>query len=435
MNKFAALSLLTLGLLSACSGTVPAAAPAVQERFESAALVALKPGDTPQSLTKAMGGKLLTWDDAGCNEGDEGTCMAVLGMNQPVGALKLRALADQTVDIEPNKDMFSGGGTLTATMGGRIRMWSGGEINLWAGGRIRMWSGGEFSVLPQNTALWKKIRLEQAQRMAPKLGEGVTVAVIDTGLDLRHPAFSGALADPSTWYDFFAGDATPQEEGTFGVDAYGHGTNVAGIVLQVAPNAKIMPLRVLGSDGSGDVIMVAQAIQWAVAHGAKVINLSLGSTESSKIVQNAIKRATDRRVLVVSSAGNSNLNKITYPAAQASSKNKTLSVGSVDLNDVKSTFSNYSGDVSLVAPGENVYAPAPDGRMAAWSGTSMAAPMVSGGLALALGQRLAASELTEEMAENAADIYGISANKPFKDKLGKKGRLDLVNFLDEVGDD
>ncbi len=444
MNKFAPLSLLTLGLLSACSGTVPTAAvPAAQERFASAALVSLKPGDTPKSLTKAMGGKLLTWDDAGCSEGDAESCTAVLGLNQPVGALTLRALADQTVDIEPNKDMFSGGGVLTATMGGRRTMWSGGEISLWAGGRRTMWSGGQFSLLPENTALWKKIRLEQAQQMAPQLGAGVTVAVIDTGLDLRHPAFNGALADPSTWYDFFAGDATPQEEGTFGADAYGHGTNVAGIVLQVAPAAKIMPLRVLGSDGSGDVIMVAQAIQWAVEHGANVINLSLGSTENSKIVQKAIKKASDRQVLVVSSAGNSNLDKITYPAAQASRKDYTLSVGSVDLNDVKSTFSNYSGALELMGPGEQVYAPAPDGRMAGWSGTSMAAPMVSGGLALGLGQRLAArtpikdlaKDLTKAMAESAADIYVISGNKPFKDKLGNKGRMDLVNFLNNISGD
>lgn len=430
-NKIAALSLLTLGLLAACSSTTPAAtAPTAQARFERVALVPLEAGDTPQSLAAAVGGTVLSWNAAGCAAGDGVNCTALIGLNSQVDAQSLHALGGRTVYIEPNRDVFSGGGTMTATMGGKITMWSGGKIT--------MWSGGQFSQLPENTALWQKIRLETAQRMAPRLGAGVTVAVIDTGLDLQHPAFDGSLSDPSTWYDFYAGDTTPQDEGTFGVGGYGHGTNVAGIVLQVAPGAKIMPLRVLGADGSGDVVMVARAILWAADRGANVINLSLGSKESSKIVQDAIKKVTERKVLVVSSAGNSNLDKITYPAADALAKNSgdySLSVGSVDLNDVKSSFSNYSDRLKLMAPGENVYAPAPDGRMAAWSGTSMAAPMASGGLALALGQRLSSEELIEEMAGNAADIYGISANKPYKDRLGEKGRLDLVRFLDSASDD
>lgn len=438
-NKFAALGLLTLGLLSACSSTAPtAASPAAQERFARVALVPLEAGDTPQSLAQAVGGEVLSWNDAGCASEDEANCTAMIGMNQQLSAQNLNALGGRMVYIEPNKDMFSGGGTMTATMGGRASMWAGGRMSMWAGGRMSMWAGGQFSQLPENTALWKKIKLEEAQRIAPKLGTGVTVAVIDTGLDLQHPAFGGSLSDPSTWYDFYAGDATPQDEGVFGVGGYGHGTNVAGIVLQVAPGAKIMPLRVLGSDGSGDVVMVARAILWAADRGANVINLSLGSKENSKVVQNAIKKVTERKVLVVSSAGNSNLSKITYPAADAGGEDSgdySMSVGSVDLNDVKSSFSNYSDKLKLMAPGENVYAPAPDGGMAAWSGTSMAAPMASGGLALALGQRLSSGELVERMAGNAADIYKISANKPYKDKLGEKGRLDLVKFLSSSGDD
>ncbi|QFP75853.1 S8 family serine peptidase [Deinococcus sp. AJ005] len=422
-NKFVPLSLLTLGLLSACSGTAPTAAlPAPQERFARVALVPLEAGDTPQSLAQAVGGEVLSWNDAGCASGDEANCTAMIGVNEKLSAQNLHALGGRTVYVEPNKDVFSGGGTMTATMGGRISMWS----------------GGQFSQLPENTALWQKIRLEEAQQLAPKLGQGVTVAVIDTGLDLQHPAFDGALTDPSDWYDFYSDDAIPQDEGTSGDKGYGHGTNVAGIVLQVAPEAKIMPLRVLGPDGSGDVVMVAKAIFWAAAHGADVINLSLGSSENSKSVQFAIDWVTLKGVLVVSSAGNSNLNTITYPAANASngyhSGNYSLSVGSVALNDVKSSFSNYSSSLKMVAPGENVYAPAPDGRMTSWSGTSMAAPMASGGLALALGQQGSSARLVENMAGNAADIYKISANGLYKDKLGQKGRLDLVQFLGHASD-
>ncbi|MDV6374014.1 S8 family serine peptidase [Deinococcus arenicola] len=434
--KIAALGLLTCGLLAACSRTVPTAS-APQERFDRVVTVSIQAGDTPQSLAQAVGGQVLRWNADGCAAGDKTTCTALIGLNAPLGGQSLRALGGRTVYSEPNRDVFSGGGSVTSTMNGKTSMWSGGKTSMWSGGKTSMWSGGQFSQIPENTALWQKIRLEEAQALAPGLGRGVTVAVIDTGLDLQHPAFAGSLSDPSTWYDFYAADTNPQEEGTLGTGGYGHGTNVAGIVLQVAPGAKIMPLRVLGPDGSGDVVMVAQAILWAADHGASVINLSLGSEESSRIVQDAIETVTAKKVMVVSSAGNSNLNKITYPAADARAEGSgayNLSVGSVDLNDVKSSFSNYSSELEVMAPGEQVYAPAPDGRMAAWSGTSMAAPMVSGSLALALGQQLSPQNMTRQLTRRAADIYKVSGNKPYKDKLGEKGRLDLVEFLDHAGD-
>jgi subtilisin family serine protease len=304
----------------------------------------------------------------------------------------------------------------------------------WTGGSRGSWAGGNYTVIPENSQSWRKIGLEQAHTLAPNLGDGVTVAVIDTGIDLKHSAFQGSLSDPATWRDFYAADAVPQEEGTLGIGGYGHGTNVAGIILQLAPKAKIMPLRVLGPDGSGDVATVASAIDWATAKGARIINLSLGSDDNSKVVQEAIGRATAKNVLVVSSAGNANRKEITYPAASATSGasgTNTLSVGSVDGSDVKSSFSNYASQLEVVAPGENVFAPAPGELLAAWSGTSQAAPMVAGSLALALGQTVVIplKDLTKKLAETASDVYKNPANRPYKDKLGVKGRLDLVAFL------
>ncbi len=111
-----------------------------------------------------------------------------------------------------------------------------------------------------------------------------------------------------------------------------------------------------------------------------------------------------------------------------------LSVGSSDLNDLKSSFSNYARTLEIVGPGENVYSPYPDGRVAGWSGTSMAAPMMAGGLALALGQGLKVSvkDLTKKMAESAFDVYNNGANEAYKDMLGVKGRVDLVKFLKDT---
>lgn len=429
--------LLTVGLLSACSqsqvnGTANLPGHSAP-RYDYVVSVPLEAGDSRTAMEAQLGGTVVAWPSSDCP--GEADCVALLGFNRsPIAMQALSTTATRPVFIERNKDVFSGGGTLTASMGGARSLWASGDIQAWSGGARSLWASGTFSFLPQNTALWTKINLQAAQALAPNLGAGVTVAVIDTGLDLKHSAFQGALSDPSTWRDFYAGDAVPQDEGTLGTGGFGHGTNIAGIVLQIAPKAKIMPLRVLGPDGSGDVATIAQAILWAADKGANVINLSLGSSENSKVVQDAINKVVARNVMVVSSAGNANSDKITYPAALASdggADDFLLSVGSVDLNDRKSGFSNYSDKLEVVGPGENVYAPAPGELMAAWSGTSMAAPMASGALALALGQPLKVQikDLENNLNSSADDVYANKLNEAYKGKLGEKGRLNLAAFL------
>lgn len=420
---------MTTALLASCAATpevILPQAPATRSEFVKA--VTVTTADTPASIAQRFGGTILAWP----TDCSQAPCTALLGLEQvPAQQLQAQGMGN----IERNRGVFGGGGSMTAVMGGSRGMWAGGSFPTWAGGSRGMWAGGQYSLLPENTAIWQKVGLQRAQTMAPKLGAGVVVAVIDSGIDITHPAFTNALTPSSTWKDFYDNDALPAEEGGVQDLAYGHGTNVAGIVLQVAPLAKILPVRVLGPDGAGDVAQVAQAITYAANQGAQIINLSLGSADNSRIVEDALKRVVARGVIVVSSAGNESRDRITYPAQLAENAGAmntyTLSVGSVGLQDLKSSFSNYANTLELVAPGENVYAPYPNGSMASWSGTSMAAPMASGTLALALGQTLTVKreELTKKLAESAFDVYNNGANKEYKDKLGVKGRLDMVEFL------
>ncbi|GGR19274.1 serine protease [Deinococcus ruber] len=408
----------------------------IAPRYDDVATVPLRSGDTRSTVQQALGGTLLSWTDEGCAAGEADACQAVVGFNhegtlsaQSVAALNTRF--GRPVTIEPNRDQFSGGGELTATIGGSLAAWAGGSLAAWAGGSLAAWAGGTYAPLPQNTGVWTTLHLQAAQALAPNLGANVTVAVIDTGLDLTHPAFQNALTDPATWWDYYGGDAVPQDEGTLGTGGFGHGTNVAGIILQIAPNAKILPIRVLGPDGSGDVVNIASAITWAAAHGANIINLSLGSAQAFKGVQDAITAATKKGVLVVSSAGNNNRSAITFPASTSTKIAGLVSVGSVDAQDVKSTFSNYADALELMAPGEQVYAPAPGNLLAAWSGTSQATPMAAGALALALGQHLLTPKLTDILMNSAVNIYSNPLNKQYTNKLGE-GRLDLSAFLSKA---
>jgi thermitase len=347
----------------------------------------------------------------------------VLGLDQ---APALQSFAATSAVLETNQAKFWGSARLA---------WMGGSVSAWSGGSVSAWSGGIYQPLPQNTGKWQQINLQQAQQLATNLGAGIKVAVIDSGIDLAHPALKGGLVAATEMKDYVGNDAVPQEEGVLGKGAYGHGTSVAAIVLQIAPKAKILPLRVLGPDGSGDVINVAAAINYAVSKGAKIINLSLGSDVRSDAVATAINAATAKGVYVISSSGNTANQSITYPAYDAALTTTaglySLSVGSVNSSDVKSTFSTYGVSLELVGPGEMVYGPVPGKRLGAWSGTSMAAPMAAGALALALGENVPVprAELADRLVSRADNqIY--KQNDPYKDMLGH-GRLDLGHFIDD----
>ena len=357
------------------------------------------------------------------------------------------SLSASSASLEPNKDVFWGSGKLawmsggvSAWAGGSVSAWAGGSVSAWAGGMVSAWAGGKYAPLPENTAKWQKLDLQRAQTLAGELGAGVTVAVIDSGIDLQHPAFEGGLVPASMMWDYVENDSVPQEEGVLGEGAYGHGTNIASIILQVAPKAKILPLRVLEPDGSGDTIDVAAAISYAVTKGAKVINLSLGSEVRSAAVATAIDAATAKGVFVISSSGNTADQRVTYPASEAHfdtlSGRYSISVGSVDANDNKSSFSTYGTSLELVAPGEGAYGPVPGERLGAWTGTSMAVPMVAGALALALSEdlNLSLKVLTDRLGNEAEDIYEHNQNDAYKHLLGE-GRLDIAEFLEQVLED
>lgn len=418
-------------LLSGCNLVTPDQGQSAQAEPDYLLTVPLGPGDTKLATAKRYGGEVVVWE-----EGD----YAVVGFD---GAAE-RTLATQSTTLDPNQKVFSTNGE-EAWMSGRSRTWAGGTSRTWAGGRSRTWAGGtselwsngQYLWMPENTAIWQQIRLQQGHALAKNLGYGVKVAVIDTGVDLNHPALLEALAPASEWKDFYSGDNVPQEEGTFAQDGYGHGTEVAGIIRQVAPRATILPIRVLGPDGSGDILDLTSAIQYAVAMGAKIINLSLGSDMAVSAVEAAINSATSKGVLVVASTGNTADTRVSYPASSSAADTSSgwlrLSVTSVSAYDRKSAFATYGRSVELAAPGENVYGPAPGELVAAWSGTSMAAPMASGALALALGQplKVPARNLADELRVRASDVYNNSLNEPYKDMIGK-GSLDLDEFLRNV---
>ena len=252
---------------------------------------------------------------------------------------------------------------------------------------------------------------------ALSLGEDTKVAVVDTGAQLDHQDlvenFEGAAR-----YDFVDNDRNPTEK-KVGLDAdadglkdemFGHGTHVAGIVDLVAPAAKIMPIRVLDSEGEGDVFTIAEAIVYAQSNNADVINLSLGSSSRSAMLQQVIQDAIKKGVVVAAAAGNSNSSLPHYPAAgngTVGSAEGLVAVTSVDRYQKKSAYANYGTWVDIAAPGDGIRSTFPISVYANWSGTSMATPFVSGQAALihALHGSLDPAGIERKIRTSARPLY------------------------------
>ncbi len=241
-------------------------------------------------------------------------------------------------------------------------------------------------------------------------GAGVVVAVVDTGVQLDHPNLAAHLTAAAI--DFVDGDATPQDEPGSGF-AVGHGTHVAGIVRLVAPQARIMPIRVLDTDGRGYSAAVAEAILFAQENGARVINLSLGMPEQSDLLEDVIEDAAEAGVVIVAAAGNLNSNQLQFPAASECA----LGVTAVDANRVKPPFASYGQWVLLSAPGVGIQSSVPVSGYGVWSGTSMAAPFVAGQAALLLSRDPSLNVV------QVADLIGGTATSVNPTNPGYPGQL------------
>ena len=209
-------------------------------------------------------------------------------------------------------------------------------------------------------------------------GDGVIVAVLDTGVALDHPALQGHLI---TGENEVSPGTAPQDvkDGTTNVAA-GHGTMIAGLIARLAPKASIMPVRVLNGDGTGSLLNVVKGVQFALSHGARVINISFGTTQQSDALEQMLDDAENAGAVVVASAGNDGSTAKRYPAAAENA----ISVASVNVNGKKSPFSNYGPTVTVSAPGNSIRSTYLDGGYATWSGTSVAVPFVSSAAALML---------------------------------------------------
>ena len=205
-------------------------------------------------------------------------------------------------------------------------------------------------------------------------GVGVTVAVIDNGIEYSHPLFDNSIS--ANGHDFVDDDDYPAEEiGSL----LGHGTFVSGIIRRIAPGSVIMPLRAFDADGIGSSFKIAQAIYWAIDNGAGVINMSFSMTESDQVIHDAINAALEAKLALVASPGNDGLELPTYPAAYAG----VIAASAIDSLDNIAPFSNYGNYIDVCAPGVNIYSSmAGEYQWGTWSGTSFSAPIVSGICAL-----------------------------------------------------
>ncbi len=215
----------------------------------------------------------------------------------------------------------------------------------------------------------------------------VKVAILDTGIDLDHPDLIGNVVNGT---NVIMSRKTANDDN-------GHGTHVAGIiaavdneigVIGVGPNLEVYAVKVLDRRGSGSTSTVIAGIEWAIVNNMDVINMSLGGGGTTSL-HDAVIKAYEAGIVLVSSAGNSYGGAVSYPAAYP----EVIAVSSTDNDNALSGFSSVGDEVDVAAPGGNIYSTYKNGEYATMSGTSMASPHVAGVVALIIGDMKDANEI------------------------------------------
>ncbi len=250
-------------------------------------------------------------------------------------------------------------------------------------------------------------------------GVGVKVAIVDTGIQINHPDLVNNIVQG---YDFVNNDSDANDDN-------GHGTHVAGItsasfnqagVVGVSHTSKLIPVKVLNSQGYGYLSDVAKGVYYATDNGARVINLSLGSTTDSLVLKDAINYASSKGVVVVAAAGNDGGAPCSYPAAYSNA----ICVVATDSKNLLASFSNIGGE--LAAPGVYNYSTYIGSTYKYLSGTSMATPHVAGAAALLFSvcPTCSASEIRTVLRETAVDLGEVG-----QDILFGYGLVDLTSAV------
>lgn len=246
-------------------------------------------------------------------------------------------------------------------------------------------------------------------------GEGMHIAVLDTGCDINHIDLKDRIVETKNF--------SSQSESV--MDKQGHGTHVAGIIAGngtkikgIAPKSSLHIYKVLDDKGHGENVNIIRAMEHAIEQKVDVINMSLGSTILNEEMKKAIQKAIDNGISVVCASGNDakgddgSKDEISYPAYFRES----ISVGSVTKKQIVSKFSNSNFNVDLVAYGDSICSCYPNNKYATCSGTSQATPMVSGFLVL-LKQKFmkefgrepeCESELYAQLIKNTKSLKGIN---------------------------
>ncbi len=372
MRRTLTCAALTLSLLAACGTT---STPGVQAARPSTLLtVSVDASVSDATLAQKYGGTVQLRTET----------FAVIGNPRSLSASDLGGQTEQNAQVVHDPSSLSA--VAKAIWPVAINDWAAvngyaaSDFHDMAGQTAQLWSGGTFLPFSGNSLAFGNVALDHAHR-AVSGGREATIAIIDGPMDLDHSALRDSLTSQSDWRDFAGNDSLPGLTGAESGAIYGHATAVAGMALQVAPFAKIMPVQVLDSAGSGDLLNLASGIVWAVNRGADVINLSLGTTGQSPAVKQALQYANQKGVMVVAASGNDGASSMLYPASLLAQDSLGVAVGSVTAGGQISSFSSTGPQAMTFAPGEDVFTLFPGNRAAQWSGTSLAAPVVAGQLA------------------------------------------------------